>query len=76
MWKFFLISSSILKDFRKKIICHVMQCILCKIIFGGIFICTANRYATYMHFYVGKILSLQKVGVTFMPFIGETFRYT
>jgi hypothetical protein len=29
-----------------------------------IFICTANRYATYMHFYVGKILSLQKAGVT------------
>jgi hypothetical protein len=25
------------------------------------------QYATYMHFYIGKILSLQKVGVTSGP---------
>jgi hypothetical protein len=59
--KFLLGSSRILE---KNIICHVMQRILCKIIFGRIFISTTNRYAAYMHFYVGKILSLQKVGVT------------
>jgi hypothetical protein len=32
---FFLNSSRILKDFRKK---YAMQCILCKIIFGRIFL--------------------------------------
>jgi hypothetical protein len=31
-----------------------MQCILCKIIFGKVFICRVHRYATYMHIYVGK----------------------
>jgi hypothetical protein len=41
-----------------------MQCMLCKIIFGRIFKCTTNRYATNIHFYVGKILSLQEAGVT------------
>jgi hypothetical protein len=32
-WGFFLNSSKLLKDFRKNIICHAMQCILYKIYF-------------------------------------------
>jgi hypothetical protein len=32
--------------------------------FGRIFIRMAIQYATYMHFYVGKISFLQKVGAT------------
>jgi hypothetical protein len=39
---------------------------------GRIFIRTAIRYATYMHFYVGKILFLQKVGVTKLPLLDES----
>jgi hypothetical protein len=31
--RIFLNSSRLLKDFRKNIICHAMQCILCKIFF-------------------------------------------
>jgi hypothetical protein len=42
MWGFFLNSSRLLKDFRKNIICHAMQCIICNIIFGRFFICMAN----------------------------------
>jgi hypothetical protein len=38
MWGFFLNSSRPLNDFRKNIIHHAMQCILCKIIFGWIFL--------------------------------------
>jgi hypothetical protein len=34
IWRFFLNSSRLPKDFRKNIICHAMQCILCKIYFG------------------------------------------
>jgi hypothetical protein len=56
MWKFFLNSSRLFKDFRKNKMCHAMRCILCKIIFGWFFICTVNWYATYMHFYTGKII--------------------
>jgi hypothetical protein len=54
IWGFFLNSSRILLDFRKNILCHAMQCILCKIIFVMFFIFTAIGYATYMHFYAGK----------------------
>jgi hypothetical protein len=32
-WGFFLNSSRLLKDFRKNIICHAMECILYKIYF-------------------------------------------
>jgi hypothetical protein len=32
----------------------------------------ANQYAIYMHFYVGKILSLQKAGVTNLPLLEES----
>jgi hypothetical protein len=44
---------------------HPMQ----EYFFGGIFfICAAIRYATNMDSYVGKILFLQKVGVTLSHF--------
>jgi hypothetical protein len=42
--------------------CYAMQCILCKIIFGKVFICRVHRYATHMHFYVGKTFILVKSG--------------
>jgi hypothetical protein len=45
-----------------------MQCILGKINFGKRFLYTRLiRYVTYMHFYVSKILFLQKSGVTILP---------
>jgi hypothetical protein len=37
-----------------------MQCIPCEIIFGWVFICMANQYATYMQFYVGKFYPCKK----------------
>jgi hypothetical protein len=36
-WGFFLNSSRLLKDFRKNIICHAMQCALYKIYFWKVF---------------------------------------
>jgi hypothetical protein len=39
-----------------------MHCILCKIISRKVFICRVHRYATYMHFYVGKKIILVKSG--------------
>jgi hypothetical protein len=41
-----------------------MKCILSKIILEKIFICMVNRLASYTHSYVGKVLFLQKAGVT------------
>jgi hypothetical protein len=59
---FFLNSSRILKDFRKK---YAMQCILCKIIFARIFLyarqIVCNLFALLCW---KKISSCQKVGVT------------
>jgi hypothetical protein len=40
MWGFFLDFSRPLNDFKKYIICHAMQCILCKIIFRRIVLYT------------------------------------
>jgi hypothetical protein len=40
-----------------------MQYIICKISFGRFFICLANLFAAYMHFYTGKILFLENAGV-------------
>jgi hypothetical protein len=40
MWGFFLNSFRSLMDFRKNIICHAIQCILCKIVFARIFLYT------------------------------------
>jgi hypothetical protein len=44
-----------------------MKIILGKIIFERILFAGLIRYATYMHFYVGKILSLQKAVLQTLP---------
>jgi hypothetical protein len=61
MWGFFLNFSRILNDFRK--IQHAMpQNASYARLFEKRFL-----YASYMIFYVGKLLSLQKAGVTNLP---------
>jgi hypothetical protein len=68
--RIFLNSSSILKDFRKiqyAMPCNAMQCILGKNVF---LYARLIRYASYMHFYVGKILFFQKAGVTNLSYPG------
>jgi hypothetical protein len=65
MWGFFLNSSWILKDFRK--IQYDMPCnaSYARLFLENIFLyARLIRYANYMYFYVGKILFLQKAGVT------------
>jgi hypothetical protein len=61
---FFLNSSRILKDFRKEQYSMPCNASYARLFLERFLYARQIWYATYMHFYVGKILFLQKTGVT------------
>jgi hypothetical protein len=64
IWGFFLNSSRILKDFRKIKYAMLWHASFARLLLKIFLYARLIRYATYMHFYAGEILSLQKAGVT------------
>jgi hypothetical protein len=61
---FFLNSSRILMDFRKEQYAMPCNASYARLFLERFLYARQIWYATYMHFYVGKILFLQKTGVT------------